>query len=91
MNRKLSLTSLIAMVLFMTATFATKSQTSYVGADEFGFPFTFFSAANNAELVTEINFNILALIGNLGICFAIGYGVVALLSLLKVEKKAAMA
>ena len=88
MNKNLSITSLIAMVLFMAATFATgTSQATFVGADKFGFPFTFFSATNNGEVINDTNFSLIALIGNLGICFAIAFGIVSLLSMFKVEKK----
>lgn len=71
----------------MTATFATKSQTPYIGSDEFGFPFTFFSASNTGEVVTDTKFNLMALLGDLASCFVIAYGVVSVLYLLKVDKK----
>jgi hypothetical protein len=88
MNKNLSLISMIAMVLFMAATYTTsQTQAAMVEADKFGFPFVFFTAANNGEVVSETHFNLASLLGDLSIYFAISFGVVAMLSLLKVEKK----
>jgi predicted outer membrane lipoprotein len=88
MNRKMSLTSVIAMTIFMTATFATsQTQTIFAGADKFGFPLTFFTAVTNGEAIVDTNFSAIALIVNLGLCFAVAYGIVSALWLLKVEKK----
>ena len=88
MNKKLSLTSLIAMAIFMSATFATsQTQTTFASADKFGFPLTFFSAVTNGETIVDTNFSAIALIVNLALCFAAAYGIVSALWLLKVEKK----
>lgn len=79
---------MIAMILFMTATyFTTQSQTSVAAVDKFGFPFTFFSATNNGETINETNFSVLGLVANLAICFIISFGVITILSIFKVEKK----
>jgi hypothetical protein len=90
MNKNLSLVSMIAMVLFMSATYSTsQSQSALAAADQFGFPFVFFTAANNGEVISETHFNLLSLIGDLSIYFALAFGFVAILSILKVEKKKA--
>ena len=79
---------MIAMVLFMSATYSTsQSQGALAAADQFGFPFVFFTAANNGEVVSETHFKLLSLAGDLAIYFAIAFGFVAILSLFKVEKK----
>ncbi len=91
MNKKFSLVSLIAMTIFMVAIFATSTgQTNFGEADKFGFPFTFFTASINGEAITDTNFSLVALFGDLSICFLIGFAIVSALSLLKVEKKKAM-
>ncbi len=88
MNKNLSLTSMIAMVLFMVATYSTsQSQAALAAADQFGFPFVFFTAANNGEVISETHFSLISLLGDLSIYFTIAFGVVALLSLFKVDKK----
>lgn len=88
MNKNLSLISMIAMVLFMSVTYSTaQSQSALTAADRFGFPFVFFTAANNGEIISETHFSLLSLVGDLSIYFAIAFGVVAILSLFKVEKK----
>lgn len=91
MNKNFSIISMFAMILFMTATYVTaQSQSSLVDIDKFGFPFTFFTAANNGETINEIKFSFLGLLGNLAICFALAIGIVTILSLFKVDKKKAM-
>ena len=91
MNKNLSIISMFAMILFMTATYVTaQSQSSIADVDTFGFPFTFFSATNNGEAIIETHFSLLALVGNLALSFAIATGIVTVLSLFKVEKKKAI-
>lgn len=91
MNKNLSIVSLIAMILFMSATYFTaQSQSSLADVDKFGFPFTFFSATNNGEVINDTSFSLLGLIGDLAICFAIAFGMLSVLSIFKVEKKKTM-
>lgn len=88
MNKNLSLTSLLAIAMFLVSTFLTsKFQTSFGETDKFGFPFVFFSASSGSEVVNNQSFSILSFISDLAIYFAIAYGLVSLLSLLKVERK----
>ena len=88
MNRKFSLTFVIAMITFMVALFATSTvQTTFGDTDKFGFPYIFFTASANGEIISDTHFSIEALLGDLGICFVLSYGVVSILSLLKVNKK----
>jgi hypothetical protein len=89
MTKNYSITSLISMALFVLTTFSSsKFQAPLGDSDEFGFPFTFFTAKHGVELVNSQTFNIFGLIANLGLCFAISFGIVYMFSLLKVERKA---
>lgn len=78
------------MILFMTATFATKSQAGINEPEKFGFPFTFFTAVNNGDLISETSFSVVALLVNFILCLLIAFAIVSVLSLLKVERKKAL-
>lgn len=87
MNKNMSITSLLAVALFMASTFVTANfNTSFGELDKLGYPFVFFSSSSNKEFADNQSFSALSLIANLAICFAAAYGIISLFSLLKVDR-----
>lgn len=87
MNKNLSLTSLLAVALFMLSTFVTANfNTSFGELDKLGYPFVFFSASSNREFSDNQSFFALGLLANLAICFILAFGLRSLFSLLKVDR-----
>jgi len=81
MKHKVSISSLVSIVLFMVITFVTaKTQTTFSEGDKLGWPFVFFSASNNHDLVTDQAFNALYLVLDLAISFIVGFGIVRMFS-----------
>lgn len=88
MKKLLSRTLLLAVGICTASTFATCKFNSGLGQiDKFGFPFTFFSANNEGEIIQNSYFSGAALFINFLICFVISITIFGLISLLKVEKK----
>lgn len=91
MNKNLSLTSLLAVALFMASTFVTANFNSAFGElDKLGYPFVFFSSSSNKEFLDTQSFSAISLIANFAICFSIAFLLVSLFSLLKVDRKKTM-
>ena len=87
MKKNFSFTSLIAVGLFMTSTFVTsKFQTAFGDVDKFGFPFVFFSAQNEGEVMQNKVFSLFALMADTAIYFTIAFAIMSLISLLKVDR-----
>jgi hypothetical protein len=79
------------MIIFMVLTYTTSSfQINVNETDKFGFPFVFFTAANNGEVINVTNFSGLALMADLGVCAIIALGFIYLLSHFKPTKKSAI-
>lgn len=88
MKNKVSIIFLIAVGLLVVLAFATsKFQTGFDKVDKFGFPFVFFTADNSGELAENTSFRIEFLAANFAIFLAIGYAIVTLFGMLKVEKQ----
>ena len=88
MSKTFSIGSLFVMIIFMVLTYTTSNfQINVNDTDKFGFPFVFFSAANNGEVMNVTNFSALALLADLGVCAILGMGLVYLLSHFKPNKK----
>ncbi len=88
MSKIFSLGSLFVMIIFLVLTYTTSIfQVNANETDKFGFPFVFFSAANNGEVVNITNFSALALLADLGVCAILAMGLVYILSLFKPSKK----
>ena len=85
--KKISFSTLLAVVLFLVLIIATsKFQTTYHEGDKFGWPFVFFSAYNNHEFVTDQSFSFLNLFLDLVLCFSFGFGLSSILAKLKHQK-----
>jgi hypothetical protein len=88
MKKKISLSLLLGMVLFLAAIITTSNfQTDYHVGDKFGWPLVFFTAFNNHEVVTDQSFSILNLIVDLTFCMLCSIGIYTLFSKLKIERK----
>ena len=75
----------------MVLTYTTSNlQINVKETDKFGFPFVFFSAANNGEVINVTNFSALALLADLGVCAILAMGLVYILSHFKPTKKTAV-
>jgi hypothetical protein len=91
MSKTFSLGSLFVMIIFLVLTYTTSIfQVNVNETDKFGFPFVFFSAANNGEVVNITNFSALALLADFGICAILGMGLVYILSHFNPSKKTAV-
>lgn len=88
MSKTLSIGSLYVMIIFMVLTYTTSNfQINVNETDKFGFPFVFFSAANNGEVINITNFSALALLADLGVCSILAMGLFYILSHFKPSKK----
>ncbi len=91
MSKIFSLGSLFVMIIFLILTYTTSIfQVNVNETDKFGFPFVFFSAANNGEVVNVTHFSALALLADLGVCAILAMGLVYILSHFKPSKKTAV-
>jgi hypothetical protein len=91
MNKKISLTSLLAVAIFMAITFVTSNFNSAFGEmDKLGYPFVFFSSNSNIEFADNQSFSLIKLLANFIICFGVSYGLVSLFSLFKIDRKKAV-
>jgi hypothetical protein len=88
MKKIASIFLLLTVVIFMIVTFLTlQYQINANETDKFGYPFVFFSAANNAEIINITNFSGLALFTDLGICGLVALFIIYLMALIKPIKK----
>lgn len=91
MRKTFSLGSLFAIIIFMVVTYTTCNfQINANETDRFGFPFVFFSAANNGEVINVTNFSALALLADLGVCAILALCFIYILSHFKPAKKPAI-
>lgn len=88
MKKIISKTLLLSVGICTVSTFATCKFNSGLGEiDKFGFPFTFFSANNDGEVIQHSSFSGTALFINFLICLIISFTIFGLINLLKVQKK----
>ncbi|MFY7963652.1 MAG: hypothetical protein ACOVO1_02040 [Chitinophagaceae bacterium] len=88
MKKIASLFFLLTVVIFMTITFTTlQYQINANETDKFGYPFVFFSSANNAEVVNIVNFSGIALVTDLGISALGALFLIYVILLIKPVKK----
>lgn len=87
MNKKISITSLLAVAIFMVLTFVTSNFNSAFGEmDKLGYPFVFFSSNSNIEFADNQSFSLIKFLANFIICFSVSYGLVSLFSLFKMDR-----
>lgn len=76
------------MATFMVVTFITGSFQQGLGSeDKIGYPFVFFSAFNEGEVLQNKYFSLIALVIDFLIYFIIGYIFVSVMNLLKVDRE----
>jgi hypothetical protein len=88
MRKTISLALLLMMIIFMIVTFATKQyQINANDMDQFGYPFVFFTSANNAEIKNITSFSGSALLCDLGICAVASLIIIYIFSFIKNIKR----
>ena len=83
MLKKSSSVFFVATLLFIVATFSTSNfQNTYNTKDVFGYPFVFFQGSSS-YLGGENSLSILALLADISIYIGLSYGIVRLMSAVK--------
>lgn len=91
MTKKISLASLMAIVLLMALTFTNSTFSEASGqVEKLGAPFVFFTASDGGEVIENQQFALLPFLADLAICFVASMGILMLGSLLSVRKKTAV-
>ena len=88
MIKNTSIASLVSVSLFMLLTFnSSKFQSGYEDGAVFGWPFIFFSAGPEKEILAVKSFSLLNLTLDMFICISFGFILVRVLAMFKVERK----